>query len=126
MRISGHQKISRQNDVFEVCEMPSGVEYVVDLRRRVCDCGEFQVDRIPCQHVFACCANQRLDWQVYVHDVYKMDQVQRVYRARFRPLENPTTWPVYCGPQFIGNSFLRQVTKGQPKMTRFLNEIITY
>ncbi|XP_020978007.1 uncharacterized protein LOC110271427 [Arachis ipaensis] len=32
-----------------------------DLCRQRCDCGEFQVDRIPCRHVFACCANQRLD-----------------------------------------------------------------
>ncbi|XP_025627740.1 uncharacterized protein [Arachis hypogaea] len=48
----------RQNEVFEVREMPSGVEYAVDLRGQRCDCGEFQVDRIPCRHVFACCANQ--------------------------------------------------------------------
>ncbi|RYQ91664.1 hypothetical protein Ahy_B09g097649 [Arachis hypogaea] len=68
----------RKNEVFEVREMPSGVEYAVDLRRQRCDCVEFQVDRIPCPHV-------------YVHDVYKMYQIRRVYRARFRPLGNPTT-----------------------------------
>ncbi|XP_015936808.2 uncharacterized protein LOC107462691 [Arachis duranensis] len=82
----------RMNEVFEVREMPGGTEYAVDLRQQRCDCGEFQVDQIPCRHVFACCANQRLDWRVYVHEVYKMDQVRRVYRARFRPLGNPTTW----------------------------------
>ncbi|XP_072083534.1 uncharacterized protein [Arachis hypogaea] len=77
-RASGNIQVScfdRENEVFEVREMPSGVEYAVDLRHHRCDCGEFQVDRIPCRHVFACCANQRLDWQVYVNDVYKMDQV---------------------------------------------------
>ncbi|XP_025612015.1 uncharacterized protein [Arachis hypogaea] len=77
-RAAGNIQVScfdRENEVFEVREMPSGVEYAVDLRRQRCDCGEFQVDRISCRHVFACCANQRLDWQVYVHDVYKMDQV---------------------------------------------------
>ncbi|XP_057723926.1 uncharacterized protein LOC130939878 [Arachis stenosperma] len=68
---------------------------------------------------------QRLDWQVYVHDVYKMDQVRRVYRAWFRPLENPATWPAYHGPRFVGNPFLRRVAKGRPKMTRFLNEMDT-
>ncbi|XP_016178963.1 uncharacterized protein LOC107621455 [Arachis ipaensis] len=115
----------REHEVFEVREMPSGVEYAVDLRQQRCDCGEFQVDRILCRHVLACCANQRLDWQVYVHDVYKMDQVRRVYRARFRPQGNPTTWPAYHGPRFIGNPFLRRVTKGRPKMTRFLNEMDT-
>ncbi|RYR13238.1 hypothetical protein Ahy_B04g070342 isoform B [Arachis hypogaea] len=87
--------------------------------------GNIQVDRIPCRHVFACCANQRLDWQLYVHDVYKMDQVRRVYRARFRPLGNPATWPAYNGPRFIPNPYLRRVMKGRPRMTRFLNEMDT-
>ncbi|RYR63115.1 hypothetical protein Ahy_A04g020904 [Arachis hypogaea] len=116
---------NRQNDVFEVREMPNGLEYAVDLRRQRCDCGEFQVTRILCRHVFACCANQRLDWKVYVHDVYKMDQVRRVYRAKFRPLKNPTTWPAYNGTRFVSNPYLRRVTKGRPMMTRFLNEMDT-
>ncbi|XP_029149727.1 uncharacterized protein [Arachis hypogaea] len=125
---SGNIQVScfdRQNEVFEVREMPSGLEFAVDLCGLRCDCGEFQVDWIPCRHVFACCANQRLDWQLYVHDVYKMDQVRRVYRARFRPLGNPTTWPAYNGPRFIPNPYLRRVTKGRPRMTRFLNEMDT-
>ncbi|RYQ99285.1 hypothetical protein Ahy_B07g087193 [Arachis hypogaea] len=82
------------NEVFEVREMPSGTEYAVDLRRQRCDCGEFQ-----------------------------MDQVRRAYRARFRPLENPTTWPAYNGPRFVPNPYLRRVTKGRPRMIRFLNEM---
>ncbi|XP_072064300.1 uncharacterized protein [Arachis hypogaea] len=125
---SGNIQVScfdRQNEVFEVREMPSGLEFAVDLCSLQCDCGEFQVDRIPCRHVFACCANQRLDWRHYVHDVYKMDQVRRVYRAWFRPLGNPTTWPPYNGPRFIPNPYLRRVTKGRPRMTRFLNEMDT-
>ncbi|RYR30818.1 hypothetical protein Ahy_B01g055587 [Arachis hypogaea] len=88
--------IRKENEVFEVREMPSGVEYAVDLRQRRCDCGEFQ-----------------------------MDQVRRVYRARFRPLKNPATWPAYHGPRFVGNPFLRRVAKGRPKMTHFLNEMDT-
>ncbi|RYR75739.1 hypothetical protein Ahy_A01g000319 [Arachis hypogaea] len=44
-------------------------------------------------------------------------------RARFRPLENPMTWPVYTGPRFVGNPFLIRVAKGRPKITRFLNEM---
>ncbi|RYR51317.1 hypothetical protein Ahy_A06g026335 [Arachis hypogaea] len=111
-RASGNIQVScfdRENEVFEVREMPSGVEYAVDLRHYRCDCGEFQ----------------RLDWKVYVNDVYKMDQIRRVYRARFRPLGNPATWPAYHGPRFVGNPFLRRVAKGRPKMTRFLNEMDT-
>ncbi|XP_020981350.1 uncharacterized protein LOC110272936 [Arachis duranensis] len=47
---SGNIQVScfdRQNEVFEVREMPSGLEFAVDLRSLRCDCGEFQVDQIP-------------------------------------------------------------------------------
>ncbi|RYR18617.1 hypothetical protein Ahy_B03g063237 [Arachis hypogaea] len=100
--------------VFELREMPSGLEYAVNIRQRHYDCGEFQTYQISCRHVFACCANQRLDWQQYVHDVY---------RARFKPLGNPTTWPVYQGPRHIPNPHLKRVSKGRTKITRFLNEM---
>ncbi|XP_057734837.1 uncharacterized protein LOC130950350 [Arachis stenosperma] len=113
----------RQNEVFEVREMPSGLEYAVNLRQRHCDCGEFQTYRIPCRHVFACFANQPLDWQQYVHDVYRMEEIKKVYRARFKPLGNPTTWPVYQGPRHIPNPHLKRVSKGRPKIIRFLNEM---
>ncbi|RYR38379.1 hypothetical protein Ahy_A09g043417 [Arachis hypogaea] len=99
--------IKRQNEVFKVREMPSRLEYAIDLRRHRCDYGEFQVDQISCRHVFAYCANQRLDWQV------------------FRPLGNPTTWPAYNGPRFVPNPYLRRVTKGCPRMACFLNEMDT-
>ncbi|XP_057747614.1 uncharacterized protein LOC130966807 [Arachis stenosperma] len=103
--------------------MPSGLEYAVNLRQRHCDCGEFQTYRIPCRHVFACCVNQRLDWQQYVHDVYRMEEIKKVYRARFKPLGNPATWPVYQGPRHMPNPHLKRVSKGRPKITRFLNEM---
>ncbi|MED6167033.1 hypothetical protein PIB30_115217, partial [Stylosanthes scabra] len=58
-----------------------------------------------------------LDWHSYVHDVYRIDQIRKVYRARFRPLGNPSTWPVYQGSRLIPNPALRRVGKGRPKQT---------
>ncbi|KAL4276825.1 hypothetical protein AHAS_Ahas20G0245900 [Arachis hypogaea] len=77
---SGNIQVScfdRQNEVFEVREMPSGLEFAVDLRGLRCDCG------------------------------------------------NPTTWPAYNGPRFVPNPYLRRVTKGHPRITRFKNEMDT-
>ncbi|XP_016162717.1 uncharacterized protein LOC107605365 [Arachis ipaensis] len=99
------------------------IEAIVDLARRTCDCGRFQVEQIPCRHVIACCANQRLDWQLYVHDVYKMTEVHKVYRFEFTPLGDPKTWPAYEGPTLVANPALRRTSKGRPKLTRYLNEM---
>ncbi|RYR67061.1 hypothetical protein Ahy_A03g013302 [Arachis hypogaea] len=74
-------RFNRRNEVFEVHEMPTRRVLVVDLARRMCNCGHFQVERLPSRHVIARCANQHLDWQVYVSDVYKMSKISKVYRV---------------------------------------------
>ncbi|XP_057745636.1 uncharacterized protein LOC130963549 [Arachis stenosperma] len=116
-------RFDRRNEVFEVREMTSEKVLVVDLARRRCDCGHFQVERIPCRHVIACCANQRLDWQLYVHDVYKMTEIRKVYRFEFTPLGDAETWPDYEGPTLVANPAMRRTSKGRPKLTRYLNEM---
>ncbi|XP_072069298.1 uncharacterized protein [Arachis hypogaea] len=106
MQIVVH-RFDRQNEVFGVHEMTSRKVLVVDLERRTCDCGHFQVERLPCRHVIACCANQHFDWQLYVHDVYKMIEVRKVYRFEITPLGDPETWPAYEGPTLVANPALR-------------------
>ncbi|XP_025685691.1 uncharacterized protein [Arachis hypogaea] len=82
-----------------------------------------RVERLPCRHVLACCANQHLDWQVYVHDAYKMSEICKVYRGEFVPIGDPSTWDRYKGAKVITNWTLRRATKGRPKSTRYLNEM---
>ncbi|RYR56669.1 hypothetical protein Ahy_A05g022352 [Arachis hypogaea] len=43
----------------------------------------FKVEQLPYRHVIACCANQYLDWQMYVGDIYKMSKIHKVYRIEF-------------------------------------------
>ncbi|RYQ92036.1 hypothetical protein Ahy_B09g098136 [Arachis hypogaea] len=124
-------RFDRQNEVFEVCEMPNEKVLAVDLTRQTCDYEHFQVERLPCRHtcphnhtctsvhacrhVIACCANQHLDWQLYVNDVYKMTEVCKVYRFEFVPIGDLETWPTYSGPTLITNPALRRMSKGHPK-----------
>ncbi|XP_025628660.1 uncharacterized protein [Arachis hypogaea] len=111
-------RFDKRNEMFEVCEMQDGSVYTVNLVRRHCDYGRFQVERLPCRHVLACCVNQRLDWQVYVHDMYKMSEICKVYRCKFVPMGDPSTWDKYEGVKVIANWTLRRMTKERPKSTR--------
>ncbi|RYQ79472.1 hypothetical protein Ahy_Scaffold6g108223 [Arachis hypogaea] len=104
-------------------EMTSEKVLVVDLTQRTCDCGHFQVERLSCRHVIACCANQCLDWQLYVHDVYKMTDVHKVYRFEFTSLGDLETWLAYEGPTLVANPALRRTLKGRPKLIQYLNEM---
>ncbi|XP_016199126.1 uncharacterized protein LOC107640084 [Arachis ipaensis] len=93
----------RRNEMFEVHEMQDDSIYTVNLAQRHYDCGHFQVERLSCRHVLACCANQRLDWQVYVHDMYKMSEICKVYKGEFVPMGDPSTWDRYEGEKVIAN-----------------------
>ncbi|MED6158758.1 hypothetical protein PIB30_035687 [Stylosanthes scabra] len=104
-------QFDRHNEVFEVVEMPSGRTLAVDLSWRVCDCSQFQVDRLPCRHVFACCANQSLDWHVYVHDVWKMSELHKVYKYEFAPMGIPSTLACVCWGQNDPKSILEVYRK---------------
>ncbi|RYR37088.1 hypothetical protein Ahy_A09g042012 [Arachis hypogaea] len=86
----------RKNEIFEVREMPSGIEYAIE-----------SLVAMP------------------LHVVRTNDLISNntFMRARFKPLGNPATWPVYQGPRHIPNQHLKQVSKGRPKITRFLNEM---
>ncbi|XP_057763557.1 uncharacterized protein LOC130984130 [Arachis stenosperma] len=66
---------------------------------------------------------KRLDWQLYIHDVYKMTEVRKVYRFEFTSLGDPETWPAYEGSTLVANPALRRTSKGRPKLTRYLNEM---
>ncbi|XP_015953369.1 uncharacterized protein LOC107477815 [Arachis duranensis] len=116
-------RFDRCNEMFEVREIQDGTIYTVNLAQRHYGCGHFQVERLPCRHVLTCCANQRLDWQVYVHDVYKMSEICKVYRGEFVPIGDLSTWDRYEGAKVIANWTLRRATKGRPKLTRYLNEM---
>ncbi|XP_029146215.1 uncharacterized protein [Arachis hypogaea] len=96
-------RFDRRNEMFEVREMQDGTIYTINLAQRHCDCGHFQVERFPCRHVLACCANQCIDWQVYVHDVYKMSEICKVYIGEFVPMCDASTWDRYEGAKVIAN-----------------------
>ncbi|RYQ96213.1 hypothetical protein Ahy_B08g091859 [Arachis hypogaea] len=116
-------RFDRQNEMFEVREIQDGSVYTVNFTQRHCDCGHFQAERLPCRHILACCTNQRLDWQVYVHDVYKMSKICNLYRGEFVLMGDQSTWHRYERAKVIANWTLRRVMKGRPKSTHYLNEM---
>ncbi|RYR39370.1 hypothetical protein Ahy_A09g044881 [Arachis hypogaea] len=61
--------------------------------------------------------------KLYVHEVYKMTDVRKVYRFEFTPLGDPETWPAYEGPLLVTNPALRRTSKSRPKLTQYLNKM---
>ncbi|RYR61903.1 hypothetical protein Ahy_A04g019150 [Arachis hypogaea] len=84
------------NEVFEVREMPRGMEYTIE---------------------------SLIAMSLHVVRTNDLIGNNMFMRARFKPLENPATWPVYQGPRHIPNMYLKRVSKGSPKITHFLNQM---
>ncbi|XP_015934904.1 uncharacterized protein LOC107460989 [Arachis duranensis] len=92
--------------------------YRVSLKDHTCECGYFQALHYLCCHAIACCAHSRLNWAAYVHEVYRMSEVFKVYSHGFVPPIPEGLWPPYAGPTVIPDPNMRQAREGRPKATR--------
>ncbi|XP_027346414.1 uncharacterized protein LOC113858129 [Abrus precatorius] len=115
--------LDRRNETFLVQDVNNNQEYKVQLRQRYCDCGDIQTDRYLCRHVIAACSSQNIDWRCYVEDVYKINELCKVYKKKFGVIGNESTWRIYRGPKLIPDPNLKPIIRGRPKSTRFLNEM---
>ncbi|XP_029150788.1 uncharacterized protein [Arachis hypogaea] len=95
--------------------------YRVSLRDRTCDCRYFQALHYPCCNAIACCAQSRLDWAMYVHEVYTMSKVFSVYLMGFLPPIPEGLWPSCTGPTIVPDPNMRRAREGRPRSTRIRN-----
>ena len=96
--------------------------YVVRLNRSWCDCGKFQVFRIPCSHVIAACAHTRQDAYNHLFDVYKAITVMNVYNESFSVLAMEEYWPPYEGDIVCNTTMRCEERKKDGQITRVLEQ----
>ncbi|XP_027337074.1 uncharacterized protein LOC113850717 [Abrus precatorius] len=64
-----------------------------------------------------------IDWRCYVEDVYKINELCKVYKKEFGVIGNESMWRIYRGLKLIPNPNLKRIIRGRPKSTLFLNEM---
>ncbi|XP_073219620.1 uncharacterized protein [Cicer arietinum] len=120
---------NRAHSIFIVKELvlpPSGrpvVTFKVDLDKRWCDCGEFQVLHYPCSHVIAACSFIHRDYMMYVSSKYTLQCIFDVYKEEFPTIPLQSYWPEYNGIELCHNPAMRRDPKGRPQSTRIHTEI---
>ncbi|KAG5619450.1 hypothetical protein H5410_019274 [Solanum commersonii] len=61
--------------------------YIVCLERKICTCGRFQHDEIPCEHVIADLKHKNVtDMHSYCSDDYKPDTLEKTYEVAMVPM----------------------------------------
>ncbi|XP_016195949.1 uncharacterized protein LOC107637004 [Arachis ipaensis] len=114
MLVTSYDRTTSIFIVDEIAVVGAQSWFRVFLQQRRCDCGYFQTLHYPCAHALAACTHARLDWQCYVDDVYRVENVFRVYQMEFSPLPNEEVWPPHEGQRLRPNPHMRRSIEGQP------------
>jgi hypothetical protein len=114
---------SRADQQFVVIDYAKNEQFKVSLLERFCDCGDFQVDRYPCEHALPCIAKLNVRWIQYVDEVYTLHKICQVWARPFTPIGHRRTWPVFNDYTLCANIEMERKAKGRPKSNRFPNEM---
>ncbi|KAL0294049.1 UNVERIFIED_CONTAM: hypothetical protein Sangu_3226300, partial [Sesamum angustifolium] len=67
-------------------------KYVVDLDKKTCTCGMFQLNAYPCCHAYAAIADRRDPVEVYIADCYKKDMYLKCYSHMIHAVPGKKEW----------------------------------
>ena len=87
-----------------------------------CSCGIFQHSKISCSHAYAVCNVVNLNPYHFVHPMFKLSTIAKIYAVSFRPIDGPEDWAQHGGPEIIPNRNLLGF-QGRPRHTRIHNEM---
>ncbi|XP_049391541.1 uncharacterized protein LOC125855945 [Solanum stenotomum] len=79
--------------IFSVYQ--AGRRYIVCLERKICTCGRFQLDEIPCEHAITVLKQKNVtDMHPYYSDYYKPDALEKTYEVAMVSMPDKEDWTV--------------------------------
>ncbi|XP_028058128.1 uncharacterized protein LOC114262000 [Camellia sinensis] len=100
---------SSGNDVYEVHSHPS---VSVDISRRICSCGEWQLKGFPCAHAVGAIQKSRHDLCLFVDQYFYVQSYQESYS--FPIYLVPSIWKPDCNVDGDSEVVLPPLSKKQP------------
>lgn len=90
--------------------------YVVNLEKKICSCGMFQLSGYPCPHAWSCIAERRYKIEDYVDSYYKKYMYSKVYRYMIHAVPGSRDYIKTLYEPFIAPKFKKKA--GRPKRLR--------
>ncbi|KAF2316284.1 hypothetical protein GH714_041625 [Hevea brasiliensis] len=91
-------------------------KFVMDLVKKTCNCGEWDLNGIPCHHACACINYMRQSPVNYVNEFYYKSTYMATYQNALRPLNGLKMWPEVKGWPIQPQPFKKML--GRPKKYR--------
>ncbi|KAH0749468.1 hypothetical protein KY290_028700 [Solanum tuberosum] len=105
-------------DMHAVVDGPK--RYIVNLNTKMCSCGRFQNDEIPCGHGIAVLRYRRLHETDYCSPFYSLKNFQDTYAIPVEPLPCESTWDI---PSYVSEPKLMppgpKRAAGRPQLERW-------
>ncbi|WVZ79860.1 hypothetical protein U9M48_027388 [Paspalum notatum var. saurae] len=93
--------------------------FIVDLERRECSCGAWQMTGLPCVHGIAFIGTRRVDLEDFVDKYYSVEKFKAAYASYVCPLPDKTQWePVNTGFKLLPPLLKRAA--GRPRTRRIV------
>jgi hypothetical protein len=101
-------------DGFEVKRINGrGRQYTVNLEKRTCSCGYFQLAELPCHHAIAAIYKCQREIDDFIHPCYSVEVFKRIYDHCLQPVEGEEMWPISPKPRPQAPGYVRM--PGRPK-----------
>ncbi|XP_076905073.1 uncharacterized protein LOC143560716 [Bidens hawaiensis] len=113
---------NRQKGIFEVITQKGKNVQVVELYKKTCTCGKWEIFKYPCSHVLSACAKLSLNTWQYIDKCYSIANYCATWSSEFSPLHHEAYWPNSSYIRgLLPNSELKRDKKGRPRSTRLRN-----
>ena len=101
-------------DGFEVKKLNGrGRQYTVNLDKRTCSCGYFQLAGLPCHHAISAIYKCQKQIDDFIHPCYSVEMFKKIYDHCLQPVEGEEMWPVSANPRPQAPGYVRM--PGRPK-----------
>lgn len=88
---ANHYEVLRVSEnCFEVIDHQTGRQRIVDFNRQSCTCGEYDVARFPCLHVFLAISSAGLMRTEVIPRMYLISSLKTLYGGRITPIDVET------------------------------------
>ncbi|TMW57242.1 hypothetical protein Poli38472_003167 [Pythium oligandrum] len=88
---SDHYEVLRISEHgYEVIDQHSGRQRIVDFAKQTCTCGEYDVSRFPCLHVFLAVSYAGLVRSDVIPQIFLMTSLKSLYHGRVTPIDVDT------------------------------------
>ncbi|XP_075080534.1 uncharacterized protein LOC107766830 [Nicotiana tabacum] len=71
-----------------------GIEFIVDLKKRTCNCLEFQLDELPCPHAIAAINKRYLQKSDYCSNWYSKETWLKTYEGHVNTVGDQKSWDI--------------------------------